>query len=234
MLKRRIRNATAAASPVKASGVAEMSVLESAPSARNAASKSRRNVGSGAWPVAARTTAMIANATTSEPSGTATVEPPALDEALLDPDGRPDHRTPAISSPSSSTSALAPSASPDDRALVHDDDPVGERQHLVEVLADQEDADAVRRRVAEVRRAPSRSRRRRGLGSARRRRGASAGRRTRGRGRPSAGCRRTASARARRGRSPARRSGASARAPGRGCGAGAGTARASPRRGDRT
>ena len=72
MLKRRIRNATAAARPVKASGVAEMSVFVNAPSATNAASKSRLNVGSGACPVTSSTTAIARNATISEPIGTAT------------------------------------------------------------------------------------------------------------------------------------------------------------------
>src|SRR6266498_2686375 len=38
----------------------------------------------------------------------------------------------------------------DDRALVHDRDPVGEGQDLVEVLADQEHGDAVRCRVTKV------------------------------------------------------------------------------------
>ena len=47
MLNSRMRKATAAASPVNASGVAEMSVFESAPSARNAASNSRLKVGPG-------------------------------------------------------------------------------------------------------------------------------------------------------------------------------------------
>jgi len=42
MLNRRIRNAAAAASPVKASGVAATSVSLSAPLATNAASKSLR------------------------------------------------------------------------------------------------------------------------------------------------------------------------------------------------
>ena len=55
---------------------------------------------------------MIANATASDPSGTATASHRLLDEALLDPDGRPGHRTPAISSPSSSTSRARASTSP--------------------------------------------------------------------------------------------------------------------------
>ena len=38
----------------------------------------------------------------------------------------------------------------DDRALVHHGDPVGEREDLVEVLGDQQHADAVRRRLAQV------------------------------------------------------------------------------------
>ena len=51
MLKRRILNATAAARPVNASGVAETRVLVEDTFVRNAASNRRRNVGSGAWPV---------------------------------------------------------------------------------------------------------------------------------------------------------------------------------------
>src|SRR5437868_1345050 len=39
----------------------------------------------------------------------------------------------------------------DDRALVHDRDAIGERQDLVEVFADEKDADAVRGSLAQVR-----------------------------------------------------------------------------------
>src|SRR6478609_6782519 len=39
----------------------------------------------------------------------------------------------------------------DDRTLVHDRDPVGERQDLVEILAEQEDGNTVRGRIAQVR-----------------------------------------------------------------------------------
>ena len=55
-----------------------------------------------------------------------------------------------MSSPISSTLAARASTSPDDRALVHHDDPVGEGEELVEVLADEQHCDAVRRGVAQV------------------------------------------------------------------------------------
>ncbi len=58
---------------------------------------------------------------------------------------------PAISRPSSSTVARRRVELADDRALVHDRDPVGEREDLVEVLGDQQHADAVGGRLAQVR-----------------------------------------------------------------------------------
>ena len=56
---------------------------------------------------------------------------------LREPPLDPDHSAtpPAISRPSSSTVAVARVELADDRALVHDDDPVGEREDLVEILA---------------------------------------------------------------------------------------------------
>ena len=53
-------------------GVAEISVAESAPFPVKPASTIFRYVSPGECPVSARTTPMIANATTSEPTGTAT------------------------------------------------------------------------------------------------------------------------------------------------------------------
>ncbi len=68
----------------------------------------------------------------------------------------------------------------DDPALVHDHDTVGEREDLVEVLADQQDRDSRRGCLRAGRRARSRSRRRRARGSARPRSGRADRRRTRG------------------------------------------------------
>ena len=161
-------------------------------------------------------------------------EPAALDEALLDPDRRSRQRTPAIRRPELVDVGRPAVGLARDRALVHDDDPVGEREHLVEVLADQEHPDARPPPRRAGGRGRSRSRRRRAPASARRPRAPWAARRTRGRGRPSAGCRPRACARARSGPSCARRSGGSARARGRGSAGGAGTAHASRRRRGRT
>ena len=72
MLKSCMRNATAAARPVKRIGVAEMSVAEKAPFPVKADAKSSRYVWPGEWPLTTRMTPMIVNATTSEPAGTAT------------------------------------------------------------------------------------------------------------------------------------------------------------------
>ena len=172
MLNRRIRNATAAASPVNASGVAAMSVLPSAPSARKPASNNRRNVVGGEWPVAVSSTAMAASATTSDPKRDRDHQPAPLVQALLDPHLRQDHRAvpaasscapstrgspgavlfriPAMSNPISSTVAVRASTSPTIAALVHHRDPVGQRQHLVEVLADQQDRDVSFGSLAQV------------------------------------------------------------------------------------
>ena len=72
MLKSSIRNAAAAASPVKRIGVAETSVADSAPFPVNPASTIFRYVSTTSCPLATRTTAMIAKATASDPMGTAT------------------------------------------------------------------------------------------------------------------------------------------------------------------
>ena len=195
MLNRRIRNATAAASPVNASGVAAISVVDRAPSARNAASNSRRKVVIGSCPVATSSdrdheerdderaerhgdhaaSAAAAAASRSARSAPLTAACP-----------------PAISSPISSTVAVARIDLAHDRALVHDGDPVGQRQHLVEVLADEQHRDAAAPRPRAGTRARSRSRRRRDRASAPRRRARAARPRTRARARPSAGCRRRA------------------------------------------
>ena len=73
MLKRFIRKATAAASPVNASGVAATTVSLSAPWAMNAASNKRWKEWIGGWPVTNNMTADNKNATTSEATGTTTV-----------------------------------------------------------------------------------------------------------------------------------------------------------------
>jgi hypothetical protein len=62
----------AAARPVKMIGVANVRVEVRAPSATNAESKRRRYVEPGLWPVAARITAISANANPTEQSGTTT------------------------------------------------------------------------------------------------------------------------------------------------------------------
>ena len=67
-----MRNAAAAASPVKRIGVAEMSVAESAPLPVKPASIIRLYVSQGSWPVAASTTAITPKATRSDPMGTTT------------------------------------------------------------------------------------------------------------------------------------------------------------------
>ena len=73
MLKSRIRNAAAAARPVKIRGVAVTSVCVSDPSWTNAALNSLRYVGNGLWPVISKTRPAMTNAASSEPIGTATV-----------------------------------------------------------------------------------------------------------------------------------------------------------------
>ncbi len=72
MLKSCMRKAAAAARPVNRIGVAEISVADIAPLPVNPASTIFRYVSHGSRPVSARTIPMIANATTSEPIGTAT------------------------------------------------------------------------------------------------------------------------------------------------------------------
>src|SRR3954471_21635844 len=67
-----MRNATAAARPVNASGVAVISVWVSAPVSMKAARKSWRYVGSGSIPVARSTMPATRKANASEATGTAT------------------------------------------------------------------------------------------------------------------------------------------------------------------
>ena len=67
-----MRKAAAAARPVNRIGVAEISVADIAPLPVNPASTIFRYVSQVSCPVSARTTPMIANATTSDPIGTAT------------------------------------------------------------------------------------------------------------------------------------------------------------------
>ena len=90
----------------------------------------------------------------------------------------------------------------DDRALVHHGDAIGQGQHLVEVLADQQHRDLPSPRPRGGSRGRSRSRRRRDRASAPRRRGRAARSRTRARARPSAGCRPRAGGRASAARVP--------------------------------
>src|SRR4051812_36215274 len=71
MLNRRIRKAAAAARPVKASGVAAISVWPRAPGDRNAASKIWREACGASWPVASSTMPEAKKAKTIEPAGTA-------------------------------------------------------------------------------------------------------------------------------------------------------------------
>ena len=91
---------------------------------------------------------MTPNATTSEPTGTATDSHHGCSSrrSILISASRP-----AMRNPISSTVAAAASSSATTRALVHDGDPVGEREDLVEVLADHEHSHAVGGRPAEVR-----------------------------------------------------------------------------------
>src|SRR5262249_42940396 len=141
MLKRFIRNATAAASPVKTSGVADTTVCVSWSSPMNAASNKRRNECSGGWPVASKITVATTNATPSETSGTTNVSQRGCSSRrsirITSAPRRPRGRAAGV--------ALA-----DDRPLVHHDDAVGEGEDLVEVLADQEHTDTVRRSFAQV------------------------------------------------------------------------------------
>ena len=71
MLKSCIRNATAAASPVKTSGVASVSVSFQAAAPSNAAVKMRRYVCHGSCPVLTSTSAISPKATATERNGTA-------------------------------------------------------------------------------------------------------------------------------------------------------------------
>jgi hypothetical protein len=71
MLKSCIRNATAAARPVKTSGVASVSVSVQAALPSKAAVKIRRYVRTGSWPVRTSTRAISTNATPTDRNGTA-------------------------------------------------------------------------------------------------------------------------------------------------------------------
>ena len=84
---------------------------------------------------------------------------------------------------------LAASSTSRSSSLVHDDDPVVEREDLVEVLADQQHCRAARRRVEQVPVHGLDGAERRGRASARRRRAPSSRPRTRARSRASGGCR---------------------------------------------
>ena len=99
---------------------------------------------------------------------------------------------PPIMRPSSSALAAPACRSPAIRPAAEHENAIRERQHLVELGRDQQDAPCRRRAAAAARRAPARSRRRRRRGSAGRPAARSAPARERGRGRASARCRRTA------------------------------------------
>ena len=102
------------------------------------------------------------------------LQPAMQDEPLLDR-ARPDASSHARHPQAELVDARRPRVRPHRRsALVHDHDAVGEREHLVEVLADQQHRRPRRRRRRGGSRGPSRSPRRRALSSARRRRGPSA------------------------------------------------------------
>ena len=80
-------------------------------------------------------------------------QPPPPVQPLLDPHLGQAHagpRTPAISNPSSSGRGRGRVDLSGDRALVHDHDAVGQSEDLIEVLADQEHADAAGRGLAQV------------------------------------------------------------------------------------
>ncbi len=76
-------------------------------------------------------------------------EPPRLLEPALEADHEP--RPPAMSSPISSIDAAPAWSSPDDLALVHDEDAIREGADLVEVLAQQQDRHALGRGLPKVR-----------------------------------------------------------------------------------
>src|SRR5262245_11228462 len=148
MLNSRIRKAAAAASPVNASGVAAISVWVSAPRDVNAAWKICRNDGTASWPVACRTIPERTIANTIAPSGPATSSQRggcSLRSTPLRvvPSG---HQQADLLDVRARGGELAEHA-----ALVHDRDPVCEREDLVEILADQEHRDALGSCLAQVR-----------------------------------------------------------------------------------
>ena len=126
-----------------------MNVAESDPWPVKPASTILRYVAPGACPLTARTTAMIANATSSDPTGTRTESH----------HGCSSRRSRRIRGP-----APARHEQPDlldrrgtgvelarDLALVHDEDAIREGADLVEVLAQQQDRHALGRGLPKVR-----------------------------------------------------------------------------------
>src|SRR5207248_11710241 len=100
------------------------------------------------WPVASRTRPDAKNAKTSEAAGTATVSQRGRVSrrsipTRIVPSG---HQQPDLLDVRPGPRRLA-----GDPALVDDRDPVGESEDLVEVLAQQQHAHAVRRRLVQVR-----------------------------------------------------------------------------------
>ena len=84
MLKSRIRNAAAAARPVKIRGVAVTSVCVSDPSWTNAALKSLRYVANGLWPVISRTSPAIDERREQRADGDGDREPARLAQPSLE------------------------------------------------------------------------------------------------------------------------------------------------------
>src|SRR3954462_10014393 len=147
MLNSRMRNAAAAARPVKASGVAAIRVWLSAPVDRKAASTICRSLERASWPVASRTIPASRKAKSSEPTGTANVSQRGCVRrrsicTRIVPSGHEQADLLDVRLPGGELA--------EDATLVHHDDPVGEREDLVEVLSDQEDADAGLRRLPQV------------------------------------------------------------------------------------
>ena len=134
-----MRNATAAQRPVKSSGVAEMSVSLSAALLPKPVSSRRQNVCTGSMAGREQHERHHAERDDERAERDGDREPARLGEAALDPDHS--RSPPAISRPISSTVAARASTLADDRALVDHRDAIGEREDLVEVLGDEQDAD---------------------------------------------------------------------------------------------
>ncbi len=162
MFQKPTRKAMAAPRPTRTSGIAVVTVWARPSGVRNTwttSSSARRPAGT---PAATSTRAASTSATRSEPRklaaarerGTTARRSSAKRSSMAEHQGT-DLRARRV------RPALA-----DDPAAAHDHDAVGQRQDLVQVLADQEDGGTRRRRCARARRGRRRRRRRRGRGSA--------------------------------------------------------------------